>query len=621
MCGITGFIGKGSREDLRLMTRALTHRGPDDEGFWIDDEHSVYLGHRRLEILDIAGGKQPMWTHDGNLAILFNGEIYNHLELRRELERRGHVFLSDHSDTETLLYGFREWGPAIQQKLNGMWAFAIYDRERRRLFCSRDRFGQKPLYYTLQGECFAFASELRSLQQHHALRTEPNPQAIKKYFAHGYIPAPHALYRHCYKLPGGHCLFFDVDRRELKISRYWEFELAPEEISERDEPRLRENLRALIETAVTRRLAADVPLGVFLSGGIDSSTIARFAARQTPPGQLNTFAVGFRERSYDESAYARAVASFLGTRHHEEVLSWENARAIMTRVAARLDEPNGDGSIIPCYLLGGFARERVTVVLSGDGADELLAGYDPFRALRWADLYAKWTPRPVHRAIRLLSAHLPVSHHNISLPFKIQRTLRGLSHDRPFWLPTWMGALDHERLEALFEESIDPDDLYSEALDLWERAATTNLVDQTLVFFTRHYLQDSILFKIDRANMLHGLEARSPFLDIDLVNFVRTLPHSFKLRRGTTKYLLKKAMVDHLPANTIKRRKKGFGMPIGLWMKNETMPPAPAVDLPLSFRFVEEKYREHRNGSHDHRQFLWSHWMLSHYLGNGESAP
>ena len=357
MCGIAGFAGAGSRADLERMTQAIAHRGPDAAGHWEQD--GVFLGHRRLAIVDLADGTQPMWTTDGEVGVVFNGEIYNHQALRAELKERGCHFETDHSDTEVLLHGYRAWGDRFVERLNGMWAFTILDRKRRRLFASRDRFGKKPFYYFHEGETFGFGSELPALRQHPACPRSLSELSLQKYFGYGYVPAPRSIYERVWKLPGGHSCCFDLATRELRVWRYWEFVLEPDD-SLRPEA-LEEEIRATLEAAVQRRLMSDVPLGVFLSGGIDSSAVAALAAKHVPPGELNTFAIGFDDPSFDESVFARTVGTQLGTRHREEKLDLEKSLALLPEIAARLDEPLGDSSLLPTYLLSRFARQHVTV--------------------------------------------------------------------------------------------------------------------------------------------------------------------------------------------------------------------------------------------------------------------
>ena len=619
MCGITGFIGPGTPADLRHMTDAIAHRGPDGDGYWSDPARGVHLGHRRLAIVDLGGGAQPMQTADGSLVVVYNGEIYNAAELRAELTARGHRFVTDHSDTEILLHGFREWGATLPQRLNGMWAFVIYDRENHRLFGSRDRFGKKPFFYTTQNGAFVFGSELSALRLHPSVRPEISKRALKKYFAYGYIPAPHSILENVFKLPGGHSFWLEVDNAALspRIEKYWDFKIEPfvgAEIPADPEKVWGEELRARLDAAVKRRLVADVPVGIFLSGGIDSSAITAFASRHVPAGQLKTFSIGFEEATFDESAYARQVAAWFKTDHHAETLSLAKAHALLPAIVRKLDEPMGDSSLLPTYLLSEFTRKHVKVALGGDAGDELFAGYDPFRALHRAETYASWVPRPVHQAIRLLAARLPVSHRNMSFDFKLKRTLRGLSYPPKLWLPVWMSPLGADDLRELFHEPADPEDIFSEAIASWEGCAQTNLVDRTLQFYTQLYLQDDILVKVDRATMMHGLEARAPFLDLDFINFVRRIPAEWKFRAGQTKYLLKRALEPVLPREILYRKKKGFGVPIGAWFKDGslTLPPASRLDG-FDGDLIRRKLADHRAGRTDERAVLWNAWLYSQW--------
>lgn len=604
-------------EDLRRMTAAMRHRGPDAEGDYEDRGNGVYLGHRRLSIIDIEGGAQPMWTPDGALGVVFNGEIYNHVELRHRLMDRGHRFETDHSDTEVLLHGYRQWGAGLPERLNGMWAFAIYDRTRMELFLSRDRFGKKPLFYTVRRGAFAFASELTALAKHPSVPTSLSRRSLKKYFAYGFIPAPNSIFSDVFKLPGGCNLQFNARDFSYRIRKYWEFIIEPDaSISEGFQARCEEKIRELLDRAVQRRLMADVPLGVFLSGGIDSSAIAAFAARALGADRLRTFSIGFAEESFDESEYARRVADLLGTDHHARRLSVETARSILTEVVSHLDEPMGDSSILPTSLLSRETRRHVTVALGGDGGDELFAGYDPFRALKMADIYRRLVPKPLHQGIRMAAGRLPVSHRNMSLDFRINRTLRGLSYPKQLWNPVWLGPLEPAEIDSLFEEPTDIEDVYSEAIEHWDACNGCDLVDQTLQFYTRLYLQDDILVKADRASMMHSLEVRAPFLDIDLVDFVRRIPADWKYRNGRTKYILKKALTPLLPGWVIHRAKKGFGVPVGQWFRKGHLKPAEdGAEMGLNRRFLTSRLKAHRDQRGDHRLFLWNAWLLQRWTG------
>jgi asparagine synthase (glutamine-hydrolysing) len=590
------------------MIDALVHRGPDGEGTWIDQP--VFFGHRRLSIVDLASGAQPMTTLDDKLVITFNGEIYNHAEIRKQLEQRGHRFKTDHSDTEVLLYGYREWGPALLDKLNGMWSFAIYDRTKGELFLSRDRFAKKPLFYYSDSESFVFASELTALCLHPTVPTALDQEALKKLFAYGFIPAPRTLLQNVRKLPAGHWMKVSVRDLRLEIRRYWDFALEPfETVPQNPEREWGAELVQRLSEAVRRRLQADVPVGVFLSGGIDSTTIATLAGKYHP--SIETFSIGFEDKSFDEREYARLAAKTANTLHHEEVFSPEDCLKWALAMGGKLDEVMGDSSILPTALVSKLARQNVTVALSGDGSDELFAGYDPFRALKPARLYGALAHRQINRVIRSMAERLPVSHVNMSLDFKVKRMLRGMSYPSPYRLPVWMGPLDPKEIGDLFGCKVHPEELYAEAIAAWTHPSAKNDVDRTIQFFVRLYLQDDILVKTDRASMMHRLEARCPFLDINVVDFARRIPSSYKLRGGVTKYILKEAVRGLIPDRVIDRPKKGFGIPIGNWFKTGDLNlNASAAPKEMDWSWINRRLADHRAGRRDDRGMLWCAWLL-----------
>jgi asparagine synthase (glutamine-hydrolysing) len=460
---------------------------------------------------------------------------------------------------------------------------------------------------------------LTALTEHPDCPRNLDVLSIQKYFAYCFIPAPRSIYERVSKLPGGGSFIYDLPREgeragPPRISRWWNFQLEPEDSFEADVPALEENLRATLERATKRRLMSDVPLGVFLSGGIDSSAIAALAAKHVPPGKLNTFSVGFAEASFDESAYARQVAEHLGTNHHHETLDLERAVELLPELVSRLEEPLGDGSLLPTFLLSRFTRQHVTVALGGDGGDELFAGYDPFKALRAAEQYTRWMPRPLHAGIKLLAGLLPVSHQNVSFDFKVKRFLRGVSYPPAFWNAAWMSALEPREIAELTGQPCKLEEVYSESIAAWDRAPKTNLVDRALQWWTELYLQDGILAKVDRASMLCSLEARSPFLDIEVVDLARRIPASLKLRKGETKWILKRALRGVIPDQIIDRPKKGFGMPIGRWLRERKIVVDPAkTPAGLNRDFVARKQAAHVAGKIDERLYLWSQWVLNEW--------
>ena len=613
MCGFAGFAGIGDADILRRMTDRLAHRGPDGEGFYLDDALKVGLGHRRLSIIDIDGGAQPMWNADHSIGLIFNGEIYNHLDLRAELIAAGHKFQSDHSDSEVLVHGYAEWGEGLPAKLNGMFAFVILDRRRGRLFFARDRFGEKPFYYAEFKGGFAFASELSALKLHPSVDQSADPLGMQKLLGYGYIPAPWTSIRGAKKLEAGAWLSYDIASGVATVQSYWRFELTPDEaLTDDREDALAEELRALLMQAVSRRMMSDVPLGVFLSGGLDSSTALIGATEAAGRGAVRTFTVGFTDPSFDESPYARQVAEAFGSIHREHMLDIELAGELIPGVLGALDEPLGDASLLPTYLLAKFTREHVTVALSGDGGDELFAGYDPFVALNPATLYDRFMPRAGHALAQYAAARLPRSDKNMSLDFKVRRTLGGLSYPWAMRNPIWMAPLDPKEWAAVFDAPMRPEDVYGDAMALWERDPKLDTVDRTLEFFTRFYLSNDILTKVDRAAMMVSLESRAVFLDNDVVAFCQRLPNRFKYRNGVRKYLLKKAIARDLPPAILNRPKKGFGIPVSKWLRS--IPAEPPLAPIEGFRMPEvaRRWAEHRANKADNRLFLWNWMSLQH---------
>jgi asparagine synthase (glutamine-hydrolysing) len=617
MCGLAGFVGRGSRETIRQMTSSIAYRGPDGDGHWSDDQVGIHLGHRILSILDRAGGAQPMWDGGGDIGVVFNGEIYNHVELRAELIAAGHRFRSSHSDTEVLIHGYKQWGNDLPIRLNGMFAFAILDRPAKRLFLARDRFGEKPLYYASTPDAFVFGSEVGALRQHPSVSSQLSPRAVQKYLAWGFLPAPLSLYADVRKLGAGASLSLDLETRDFRIDTYWNFSLTPDDsLQANDEARLSEELRHLLQESVRRRLVSDVPIGLFLSGGIDSGCALAGAAQFVPASELQTFTIGFTDPSYDESTNARALAEAVGTRHHEQILDLERSKEILPDLLQRLDEPLGDPSILPTYLLCQFARQHVTVALSGDGGDELFAGYDPFKALNPARIYSSLVPRGVHRGLRKLADLLPRSTQNMSFDFKVRRALLGLSWPQALWNPVWLSPADPDLISEIFERPLSAEELYEEALDLWS-AQEKDLVDRTLEFYTKFYLTDDILTKVDRASMLNSLETRAVFLDNDVVDFCRRLPNRFKFRGGERKVLLRRALTETLPNDVLTRPKKGFGIPVTRWLRGWQKPvvdPQAAHRVGLKIDAVGHRWDAHANIEQDNRMLLFAWMSLAPHL-------
>ena len=613
MCGIAGFTGSGARGDLERMVHAIAHRGPDGSGAHIDEEHAVFLGHLRLSIIDIADGAQPMANEDGSTVVVFNGEIYNHAELRKELEAAGQTFKTNHSDTEVLVRGYDQWGEGFVERIEGMFALALYDRRRRRLLLIRDRFGEKPLFYAATKDGLAFASELSALRAHPLVASAAlDPAALRKFFAYSFLPGSVTPYRGVHRLQPGMLLRYDIGTAELVTRRYWRFAIENGQRPAGSHQDWADEVGSLLRQAVSSRLQSDVPLGVFLSGGVDSSAVATLASDLIAPARLSTFSIGFDEPSFDETQFAATAAQSIGSLHHLESCRIGDMLTRMPQIVARMrGDPLGDPSILPTFLLCEEASRHVKVALSGDGADELFGGYDPFKALALARAYRNMVPRPMHKALMLLAARLPPSEANMSFDFKLNRALRGVNHEPRLWNPIWLGGLAPDELSRVFDGRVDLEDVYSEAIELWDNSRSESDVDRTLEFYTNLYLPDDILVKTDRASMLNGLEVRTPFLHLGLVDYVRRLPHDVKYRKGVTKWILKETLRRVLPDSIISRKKKGFGVPVAKWLRATSFQTLKKIDGIDDTQFARW-CAAHRQRRTDHRAALWCRLILEH---------
>ena len=622
MCGITGWANldshapppDGARDLLHAMCERMVHRGPDSEGLFVTT--GTALGMRRLAIIDLVTGEQPAFNEDRSIAVVLNGEIYNYRELRALLEKRGHAFRSA-SDTEVLPHLYEEYGDAMVNELNGMFAFALWDSKRRRLLIARDRFGEKPLYWGVFDKTLLFASEPKVLLAHPAVKPSLNLQALRQYLSFDYVPAPLTIYSGINKLPAAHRL--TLEGGKVTVDRYWRLNYTTTEPvpSEREAA---DHLRELMADAVRMRLVSDVPLGVLLSGGVDSSTVAALAVRASSEA-VKTFSISFAEASFDESAYARGVAKFLGTDHHEERLSANLAANLVSEIGAWMDEPFSDPSLVPTYLLSRFTRKHVTVALGGDGGDELFAGYPMYAGHRWAEVY-KRVPSVLRRgliepAVRML----PVKTKNLSFDYKALKFITGARYDTVARHHIWFGSFSPDQQQQLLtRETIAATDseIYAEARQIAGECDSDDLVTRMQSVDTRLYLAEDILTKVDRASMAVSLEVRAPFLDPRVAEFAASLPCNYKLRGMKTKYILKKAVRDLLPGFVTRRGKKGFGVPVAEWLKFKLRPLARDLLSPERVRragvfdpnYVARLQDEHERGVANHRKLLWTLLMF-----------
>ncbi|MBC8133626.1 MAG: asparagine synthase (glutamine-hydrolyzing) [Deltaproteobacteria bacterium] len=657
MCGIAGIIDPtGAAIDgdvLRRMTRALAPRGPDGEGFWFAP--GVGLGHRRLSVIDLsAAGTQPMGGEDGAVQVTFNGEIYNFSALVDELSALGHRFHS-RSDTEVLVHGYEEWGERLLDRIDGMFAFAIWDGRRRRLFAARDRMGKKPFYWASiprdggRPPLFAFASELKALLPVPGLDRAVDLESLGRYLTFEYVPAPRAIIKGARKLDAAESLTLDLTVSGATgpgapppvIRRYWALPF-PDKHAPRREEEAAEELRMLLTRAVKRRLVSDVPLGVFLSGGIDSSTVVALMAAAGGHGGIKSFSIGFSDASFDETSHARTVARQFGTEHREDRLTPQALLGILPEVMSFLDEPLADASIIPTFLLARFTRQHVTVALGGDGGDELFAGYPTFKAEKLARDFYDRLPRPIGAMgaalVKRAAALLPAGTDYFSLDFKLNQFLRGVTATGPRRHQRWMASFLPEEQVTLLSTTVLQQGLGDPLSDVdppsgpWSdgmpegasRSSARDSWDVIMNYYCRFYLAGDINVKVDRATSAVGLEARAPFLDTDVVSFACALPPELRMQGTTTKRILKTAMRGVLPDEILDRPKQGFGVPVARWMKEDLLPMLREELHPQKIRregfFAPDEVTrildEHVSGRHDHRKQLWTLLVFEKWLAN-----
>ncbi len=618
MCGITGWINLQQSNNspevregiLHSMCERIVHRGPNSEGLWFDD--TVALGMRRLSVIDLETGDQPVLNEDKSVVVMMNGEIYNYREVRTDLEKKGHKFTTK-SDTEVLPHLYDEYGEDIVDHLNGMYAFSLWDTRRKKLIIARDRFGEKPLYYGVFDGKLIYASEPKAILAHPAVKPELNLDALRQYLSYDYVPAPNSIYKGISKLPAAHMM--TVENGEVKIRRYWNQTFEKPDAKPTIESAAFD-LKDLLSDAVRMRLVADVPLGILLSGGIDSSTVAAFAVRHASE-RVKTFSIGFEEDSFDETQYARQVAKHLNTEHYEEKLSATTAGDLISEIGTWLDEPVSDGSLIPTFLLAQFVRKHVTVALGGDGGDEIFAGYPMYYAHKVAKTYTSIPKFLRSGLIEPIVRALPVSTKNMSFDYKAKRFVRAANLDAVERHHSWFGSFSaDEQLRLLTPEILGASDgdIYRGPREMLSLCDATDEIEQMQFLDMNYYMAEDILTKVDRAAMAVSLETRTPFLDPRVARFVAALPLEYKLKGSNGKYILKKAVEDLLPKTILDRPKKGFGIPIAEWLKGRLNPLMHDLLSPKRLRdqglfeaeYVQMLISEHETGRASHHKQLWT---------------
>lgn len=627
MCGLVGIFDSSGRRPidrhlLQTMTDSLAHRGPDGQGFHVAD--GIGLGHRRLSIIDLAGGQQPMYNEDGRVGVVYNGEIYNFKALAQELRDLGHRFRSV-CDTEVIVHAWEEWGTDCVKRFRGMFAFALWDSRRETLFLARDRLGIKPLYHALLPDGrLLFGSELKALLCAPNLARRLDIQAIEDYFAYGYVPDPKTIYDTVRKLPPAHTLMWQRGAPSPTVSQYWEIRFEAN-------PRMKEadacvELRERIGEAVQIRLMADVPLGAFLSGGVDSSSVVAMMA-QCSDGAVNTCSITSDVPEFDEGAYAAQVARHLGTRHRTGEASVD-CFELIELMSTFYDEPFADSSSMPTYQVCRLARENVTVALSGDGGDEAFAGYRRYRWHHYEELVRGSLPRALRNPLFSLLGRFYPKLDWAPRPLRAKSTLQALARDSVEGYFDSVSILDDRLRRRLFSERLRRDLQGYHARQLLEQvtkdAPVEHHLDRVQYADMKTYLPGDILTKVDRASMATSLEVRVPLLDHKLLEWAATLPPDFRLRAREGKYLLKKAMETHLPREVLYRQKMGFCIPLARWFRGPLRSIVRGrllggmlqeVDL-FDMSFVDRLLDEHCSGVSDHSALIWALLMFESFLAN-----
>jgi asparagine synthase (glutamine-hydrolysing) len=619
MCGICGVFlhDNGFEMDVSILKRmcdTITHRGPDDEGFYCNEQ--VFLGNRRLSIIDLEYGHQPMTNEDQSIWLVFNGEIYNYPEIRNRLIQKGHVIRTN-SDTEVIIHAYEEYGEACAAELNGMYAFALWDNNRKQLVIARDRVGIKPLYYTDQCGRFVFGSELKAIRAVPGLHLEVDLGAVDQFLTLEYIPGPKTIYKNVHKLPPGHTMI--VRSGHTQISCYWEIPQNP--IHEREEVCI-EIVRELLQDSVKMQMLSDVPLGAFLSGGIDSSAVVALMARSSSE-TIRTFAIGFEDNSYNELDYARNIASQFHTLHHEEIIQ-PNILHLIEPLVSQFDEPFADSSIFPTYLVSKMASREVKVVLSGDGGDEVFGGYDTYLAHRLEHYYYRLIPKPLRmHTFPAIMDQIPPRPSKKGWINKVKRMVEGgsfsptLRHAR--WMVFMTDAYRHTLYQSDFLHSLNGSHNVQAFLERqFEQARNLDFLAQSQYADIKTYLVDDILVKVDRMSMAASLEARVPLLDHRLIEFALNLPDPMRIRFRRTKVIFRKAMQGILPPKIIEKHKQGFSIPIKHWLRGPLKPMMTDLLSPDIIRkrgyfdpnTVSLWVNEHLKGTVNHSHRLWSLMIL-----------
>lgn len=579
MCGIVGFIDKNKNKNIvNDMLAIQSYRGPDDSGVYFDEKSGVHFGHNRLSIQDLsAHGHQPFVSNCGNYVIVFNGEVYNFKSIRTELENLGYKFISN-SDTEVIIYSYKEWGIKCLDKFIGMFAFAILDKIQNKLIIVRDRAGVKPLYYFTEKNQFMFSSEIKSFHKHPKFKKEQNLQVLPYFFQFGYIPSPYTIFKNCYKLEAGHYLEYDIEKSSFCITKYWDVnDFYLQEKFSKNENEILEDIENILDDAIDLRMVSDVPVGVFLSGGYDSSLVASILAKKQGK-KINTFTIGFDDKKYNEAEHAASIAEYLGTHHTEYYMKNSDMLDLIEKLPFYYDEPFGDSSALPTMIVSKLARQSVTVALSADGGDEAFCGYSKYFFLnKFQNIFSnKFKKALLKTGLNLCSADT-IEYINNKLPKNLKQTNIKDKYKK------FQRAINSKNLEEMFENAssyVDKNEIVKflkieknqELFKKWNKIENIEFLNQMMAIDYKLFMNDDVLTKVDRATMSVSLEGREPLLDHRIIEYMARVPIELKYKTNQGKYLLRQVLYKYLPKEMVDKPKSGFQIPLDAWLRAELKP-------------------------------------------------
>ena len=619
MCGIVAIKGPNANQnDIQIMNSVLRHRGPDDEGYFVGER--IAMGMRRLSIIDLHTGKQPIFSDDGKLCIIQNGELYNYKELRKKI---GTAYpFKTQSDTEVILASYRLYGIDCLNQFNGMFAFIIWDNEKRELFAARDRIGVKPLYYYQDKDNLVIASEIKSIVTLPWVERELDLIAIQQFMVFEYIPAPRTIFKSIKKFLSGHYIL--NNDHTMQSARYWHIPVVQNDDKSFDHA-CRE-FKSVFRDSVRLRLVSDVPVGLFLSGGIDSSTIAAEMRAVVPNGELHSFSIGFEDSAYDESRYAQIVASKFNFTHHHKILKEKNVDRLLQEIFEILDEPLADASIIPTYFVSQLAKQYVKVVLSGDGGDEAFLGYSTYKAHLMTNYIPPFLKPPISIILKKLMAVLPISDNHMGYQFKLFKYLRGFGHSSEICNAIWWGAYNLSELKRLLEIEINPEEIFEPINRYYSEVEANDILKKISFLDLNLYLQDDLLVKVDRMSMANSVEVRNPYIDYRILEFAFNIPSNWKLHPVLlrSKHIIKKSYESILPNVILKKPKKGFDIPLTRLLRdalyrrmNHFLSPNQIAKTNIfNSREIEKIKKKHIHQEENNRQLIWPLMVFQMWFNN-----